>query len=310
MKHLFIINPKSGRRQDVASLSSRIDDCCKLNKLDYTIYITAAPLDAAKRVLAEAKTGKPVRAYACGGDGTLNEVINGAVGYNNVSVTHFPCGTGNDFVRMFGPDDTELFKDLDALVNGAPLPLDIIDCNGHYGINICSVGIDARVNAGVSRFSKMPFFTPKAAYYMSLLTTLFEGVASRLTIRYNGREHTGSYTMVTACNGRYYGGGFNPVPQAEPDDGILDFLIVKEVSRLNVASMVGKYSKGRYAELPEIITYYPGSSIEIESEKPIVVNIDGETIEASKLYFKIIKQGVNFIFPRGSRFFASRNALK
>jgi diacylglycerol kinase family enzyme len=65
--------------------------------------------------------------------------------------------------------------------------------------------------------------------------------------------------MVTACNGRYYGGGFNPVPQAEPDDGILDFLIVKEVSRLNVASMVGKYSKGRYAELPEIITYYPAA---------------------------------------------------
>jgi diacylglycerol kinase family enzyme len=210
---------------------------------------------------------------------------------------------------MFGPEDMELFRNIDALVNGAPLPFDVIDCGTRYGINICSIGIDARVNAGVTMFSKKPLLTPKGAYYLSLLTTVIKGVSSRLTLRYNGEEHRGSYTMVTACNGRFYGGGFNPVPHAQPDDGILDFLIVKGVSRLAVAGMVGNYSKGRYAQMPETITYYPGSCVEIESPQTMVVNIDGETIEASRLSFKIIKQGINFILPRGSRFYASRKGV-
>ncbi len=156
MRHLFIINPVSGKHQDVNALSAKIRECCTKNMLDFDIYITKAPLAATEMLKKTAASGEQLRAYACGGDGTLNEVVNGAVGYSNVEVTHYPCGTGNDFIRTFGTRDTELFRHLDALVGGKPLPIDLIECNGRYGINICSVGIDARVGGGVKYLTTKP----------------------------------------------------------------------------------------------------------------------------------------------------------
>ncbi|MCE6983484.1 lipid kinase, partial [Pseudomonas frederiksbergensis] len=86
--------------------------------------------------------------YACGGDGTLNECVNGAVGHDNVAVTHFPCGTGNDFIKMFG-EEKDRFFDLSDLVRGEVRPLDVMECCGRYAVNICSVGIDARIGTEV-----------------------------------------------------------------------------------------------------------------------------------------------------------------
>jgi YegS/Rv2252/BmrU family lipid kinase len=273
MKHLFVINPASGKRQDVSGLAGRIREYCQLNNLDFDIYVTKAPLDANEMLRKTVAGPTPLRVYACGGDGTLNEVVNGAVGLPGVEVevAHFPCGTGNDFIRTFGAHDMELFRNLDALARGRALPLDLIKCNARYGINICSVGIDARVNADVKRFSGMPLLSARSAYNLSLIVNLFKGINSAFTVRYGDRELTGSFAMVTACNGRYYGGGFNPAPNAEPDDGTIDFLIVKDVGRLKASSMVGAYSKGRYDQMPEQIAYYPGERLEISSPCPMVV---------------------------------------
>ncbi len=306
MKHLFVINPASGKRQDVSGLARRIREYCLSRKLEFEIYVTRAPLDATETLRKTAAGCAPMRVYACGGDGTLNEVVNGVAGFPGLEVAHYPCGTGNDFIRTFGARDMELFRDLDALARGRALPLDLIDCGGRYGINICSVGIDARVNAGVKRFSGKPLLSARGAYNLSLAVNLIKGINSTLTVRYGGKELTGSFAMVTACNGRYYGGGFNPVPHAEPDDGTLDFLIVKGVGRLKASSMVGAYSKGRYAQLPEQITYYPGEILEISSPSPIAVNIDGEVAQAGSLSFKIAKRAISFVFPAGSEFYASR----
>jgi YegS/Rv2252/BmrU family lipid kinase len=309
MKHLFIINPASGKHQDVNGLKDKIKECCNSNNVDYTIYVTKAPLDATAALKRFAASGEKLRAYACGGDGTLNEVVNGAVGFANVEITHFPIGTSNDFVRMFGAHDMALFHRLEALVAGSPLPIDLIECNGRCGINICSVGIDARVNAGVKHFSRKPLLSAKGAYNLSLVINLIKGINSRLALRFGGdksTEQAGDFALVTACNGRFYGGGYNPVPTAEPDDGRLDFLIVKGVSRLKASSMVSAYSKGRYSAMPEQITYYSGELVEITSPSPVIINIDGEILEADSLYFKLVKRGVNFVFPKGSSFFASR----
>jgi diacylglycerol kinase family enzyme len=114
-----------------------------------------------------------------------------------------------------------------------------------------------------------------------------------------------SFALVCACNGRFYGGGFNPVPEAMPDDGIIDFLIVKAVTRFKFLSVVSKYAKGRYKEIDDIITHIRGHNMKIESEKELAVNIDGELIMAKDITFTIIAGGVNLFFPSGLRFFAS-----
>ena len=91
------------------------------------------------------------------------------------------------------------------------------------------------------------------------------------------------------------------MPDAVPDDGTIEYLVVKAVSRLKVAKVVGKYAKGQYRELPDLITHIRGGHVEIEGEREFVVNIDGEIISTRRVAFKGVPKGINFIFPAGFR---------
>lgn len=280
----------------------------------WEIYITKKPLDACSRIRAEAGKSKntgELRIYACGGDGTLNEVVNGAACYSDasdtlVSVTHYPTGTGNDFIRMFGASDCALFKSLDNLIDGIPLPLDLIKCNDRCGINICSVGVDANIGGDVHKFSHLPLVSGKGGYILSLISNFMKGINRQLRLSYDDTSENGLYALVCACNGRYYGGGFNPVPHAEPDDGIIDYLIVKNVSRMKFVKLIGNYAKGGYKKHPDTIKYYAGKEMHIESPRPLTINIDGEIEINDKITIKLEPKAISFVFPRESGFLKSR----
>ena len=139
MKHLFIVNPVAGGKDRHEYVAEQARLALEGSADAYEVYITTAPMDACAKIKAEAASGEELRVYACGGDGTLNECVNGAVGHDNVAVTHFPCGTGNDFIKMFG-EEKDRFFDLSDLVRGEVRPLDVMECCGRYAVNICSVG--------------------------------------------------------------------------------------------------------------------------------------------------------------------------
>jgi YegS/Rv2252/BmrU family lipid kinase len=310
LSHLFIVNPAAGgkktRHEDVIR---HINDVMSAQPEPFEVYITKAPMDACEKIKESAVNCEPLRVYACGGDGTLNECVNGAFGLSHVAVTHYPTGTGNDFVKMFGRDDMKRFRDLPALINGFERPIDLIEVRttgggSRYGINICSVGIDARIGTDVHKYSGIPVIGGATGYVVSMFVNLMRGVNQRLKITADDLNLDANFALVCACNGRFYGGGFNPVPEAMPDDGILDFLIVKEVSRLKFIRVVGKYAKGRYKEFSDIITHIRGNNMKIQSEKDLAVNIDGELIFAKDITFRLIPRGINFFFPSGLRFFS------
>ena len=266
----------------------------------YEIYITKAPMDACRKIIDDAETTDMLRVYACGGDGTLSECANGAALRDNVAITHYPCGTGNDFIKTFGEDNIAGFHDLEALTKGEIRPIDLIDCNGRYGINICSVGIDARVGTDVHKYSRIPLIGGATGYVVSLIVNVVKGIGQNLRVSTGEGTWEKDISLICACNGKYYGGGFNPVPEALPDDGILEYLIVDGVSRLKVAQIIGKYAKGRFRELGEVVKYIRGGSIQISCEHEIVVNIDGEAVYSKEVVFKAVPKGLNFIFPAQS----------
>ena len=103
MKHIFIINPAAGKADKTAEYTAKITAACE--GLDYEILLTQAPGDATRMAREAAETGREVRLYACGGDGTLNEVVAGAAGYDNAAVTCYVGGSGNDFVKIFDDRD-------------------------------------------------------------------------------------------------------------------------------------------------------------------------------------------------------------
>ena len=311
MRHLFIVNPVAGgKKNDSGRVCREIEALMKTLGEDYEIYLTAGVMDAAEKVKREAVYGAELRVYACGGDGTLSECAHGAAGYRNAAVTHYPCGTGNDFIKTFG-EDKELFSDLEALVRGEAVPLDIIDVNGRKCIDIASVGIDARIAHDVHRYSNLPVVGKNGAYIVSLIVNLFKGINSRMRIETDdGRAIEGSFALACACNGRYYGGGFNPSRTALADDGLLEFFIVKAVNIFQVAALIGKYAAGRADEVPEKIAHISGRRIRISADEEFIINVDGESLYAKSADMRIVPGGVNFIMPRGSRFIADRMGEK
>ena len=307
MKHLFIVNPVAGGRDRTAEVKAAVEIAFIARSGDYEVYTTTAPMDACRKVEAEAATGALLRVYACGGDGTLNECVCGAVGKENVAVTHYPGGTGNDFVRCFG-EERDRFLDIYSLLDGEVRRLDAIDCNGRASINICSVGIDARIGTDVHKYSELPLLGGRASYITSAAVNLFKGVKQPLRVRCAGKSYDGDMSLICACNGSYYGGGFHPVPEARPDDGVLDFLIVKGVSRLSFVKLIGAYSKGRYADMPQVITHVRGERIEIESDTELAVNVDGELIFGKTVCMQLLPGAVNFVVPKDMAFFRAKPA--
>ena len=299
MKHLFIVNPVAGGKNRHEYVAEQARLALEGSADAYEVYITTAPMDACAKIAAEAASGEELRVYACGGDGTLTACVNGAVGHDNVAVTHFPCGTGNDFIKMFG-EEKERFFDLAELVRGEVRPFDVMECCGRYAINICSVGIDARIGTEVHQYHD--------SYVLSVVANLFKGIAQPLTVRGCGMDYSGGTSLICACNGRFYGGGFNPIPDSRPDNGKLEFLVVRDVSRLTFIRLVGKYAKGRYRELANLITHLEGDHLEIDSETELVVNIDGEALWSKHVNFDLIPGGVNFLVPANMAFFHPETA--
>ena len=297
MKHLFIINPAAGSRDRTKEYSARIRELCAARELSYEIRVSEAPGQCREIAAEAASSGQPVRIYACGGDGTLNEVASGAAGYENAAVTVFSGGSGNDFVKLF--DDPKAFYDLERLLDAEQTTFDMIDCNGDLALNICSVGLDARIGTDVASYKRLPLLHGFRAYVASTVVNVIRGIAEHYVVRINGETVDSEFTFVCVCNGRFYGGGFNPVPEADPADGMLDVLLVKKVSRLQVPTVIGKYKNGQYAQLPHLVRHIRTDRVEILCDQVIPVNLDGELRRAQQVEFKISDKKVRFFYPRG-----------
>jgi YegS/Rv2252/BmrU family lipid kinase len=305
MKHFFIINPVAGKGKAVSIIKPQIEAYAKTRDLDYVIYVTSAKGEAigyVKKMAAEAG-GENVRFYACGGDGTLYEVVNGAVGFPNAQVGVIPLGSGNDFVRLFGTK--EQFVNVQAQIEGTPVLLDIIRCGGQYAINQCSMGLDAEVCAKQAYFNKMPLLGGEASYYAALLYCFLRKMGSEFTITIDGSApYTEKVFFAFAGNSRWYGGGFMAAPIAMPDDGLLDFVVVKKnMPRIKLLPLINKYKNGQHMDW-DITKYTRGKKMHVQSEKPAAVNIDGETHYVHESTFEIIEKGITFVVPSTASYFA------
>ena len=307
MTHLFIINPAAGSRDRTAEYREKIEKACSARNLCYRIEVSGAPGECTRLAREAAQSGEEYRIYACGGDGTLNEVVAGAAGYDNAAVTVFSGGSGNDFVKLF--NEPKAFFELERLLDCEEAHFDLIRCNDDYSLNICSVGLDARIGTDVSNYKRIPLLQGFRAYVASTIVNVIKGISEHYVVEINGERVDARQTMICACNGRFYGGGFNPVPEADPTDGLMDVLLVKHVSRLQVPGVIGKYKNGRYKELPKLIRHFKTDHVRILCDKPTAINLDGELRIAKEVNFRIAKEKLRFFYPKGLTFAAKKPAL-
>ena len=300
MKHVFIINPNAGKYDSRQRIYDMADALREKHGLDVQCILTKKQGHATELARRLCDSGEELRFYACGGDGTVNEVANGVIGYDNAAMTVIPVGTGNDFLKNFG-GAAPLFADAENLWDGPQFPMDAIDVNGRIALTIACSGIDARVAADVHKYSESPLLDGKTSYIASLAVNfLFKGIASHWTVTLDDEVIEDDFSLVSVCNGRYYGGGFMPVAEARMDDGVLNTLVVKKVSRVTFARFVGPYSKGEYSKFPEYAHCSTPQVVHIHSEKPdIVTCLDGECMTNSDVTIRMSDRKLNFFGPAG-----------
>ncbi|MDR3643548.1 MAG: diacylglycerol kinase family lipid kinase [Clostridia bacterium] len=298
MRHVFIINPIAGRHDASASITSKVQEYFSSHGGDYEIILTEAPLHAMEIAKREAASGDGVRLYACGGDGTLNEVIRGAFGFENAEIAAVPTGSGNDYIKVFGT--REQFLNLPALIEGITMRVDLVRCGERLGCNILSAGFDAEVAYHMARFKNMPLVSGHLAYTLAVFYCLIRKTKNSFEVQIDSEppiKH--DFTLVACLNGICYGGGYSPVPSASVTDGTLDFVLAGTISRLKFVKLLNSYKIGRLDDLHGVITYSRGTKIHIRYETPFAVNIDGECHTSVDVLFEVLPQTMSFVLPKG-----------
>lgn len=297
MKNLFIINPKAGKKGQAQKLVKEIEAYFAAHGGEYEICYTHAPGEGKTIARAHAQKGEPIRVFACGGDGSMFDVLNGIIHFPNAVLGVLPCGTGNDFLKYF--ENGELFSSLDAQMAGETVTIDAIQAGEYYCLNQASMGLDAKVCAHKGKFNRIPFVGGKLAYTLALLYCFFTALKNKFTVQV---DHTpplsGEFLFSIAANGRYYGGGYMSAPRALVDDGLMDCVTITPVSRLRILSLLKKYTRGEHLDLP-ICTFTRGKTLTVICEEEAPVNLDGEVIFKKEITFQIAPNTVRFSLPKG-----------
>jgi YegS/Rv2252/BmrU family lipid kinase len=324
MKHIFVMNPAAGKGKAGEVFLPRIIDTAKRLGIDYEIHRTIAPGDAEHFVRSRCEALEKeinedvemkrdlVRFYACGGDGTLNEVVNGAYGYENTEVAMIPAGTGNDFPRSFG--DGSFFEDIEAQILGTSRSIDLIRYEVvpadegeepmiRYGANMFNIGLDCNVADLVGKIKQYPLVKGPLAYLLGVGLVLGkkEGVTLQIVFE-DGEKLEGDFMLAAIGNGCFCGGGFRAIPKAELNDGLMDVSIVGNITRRTFLSLIGKYRKGTHLDDPSVmnfLTYKQCKKLKIIPNNKMKICTDGEVSTVGETVFEIIPNAMKFSVPQG-----------
>lgn len=298
MKHVFVINPAAGKKDITKKLKEKIYSILK--EKDCDIHITQRPLDGKNYVkeYCETHQNDEIRFYSCGGDGTLNEVVNGAYGYKNVSIACYPSGSGNDFIKYFGKKED--FLKLENLVNGKAKEVDMLKLNDRFILNVFNLGFDANVAERMVNYKHLPLVSGKSAYILGIVVSFFHKLTTDMEVTVDGNIiYDGSGVLSAVSNAICYGGGFYCSPKAKVDDGLLDVIAVKKISRFKFLKFIKYYKKGTHLDEPklkDLIVYKQGKVVRIKTTKPVNYAIDGEMGKSNDITISIVPKAIKFVY--------------
>lgn len=302
MEYLFVINPVAGkisRREELEEKIRSLGTECKV-----TVKVTTKPGEATEIVRRHLEnTSEFTRVFACGGDGTANEVLTGMVGFENAAMGVIPTGSGNDFVRSLKGFKREDFMDISRMIDGEEIAVDVMECQGRYSMNVLSVGYDCAVAKNVDKFKKIPFVSGSLAYKMSIIYCLFTKREHHFGILVDGKRYADekiSTLLTVAGKGSYYGGGIKAAPKARLNDGKIEFMHITTISALKFIFLLGQYIKGNHVDNPRFpfVKSMKCQSITFESDKEIDVNFEGEIVPMKNPTIRIIPNAVKVIIPK------------
>ena len=311
MKHCFIINPASGKQTTKEGLDVKIAELCSKRGADFDIFFTQKSGDARDYIAnyMHNDTAEEIRFYACGGDGTVSECVNGFMSRedrSNMSLGVVPVGTGNDLVRGF--EGNEAFLDIEAQLDAVPMMIDLLRCNDFYSVNMINVGFDCQVASKTAETKK--HFPSKLAYIAALVVTLIKKPGTVADIFADG-EAAGvdrDLLLMTFANGNFCGGGFRSNPNAKIDSGEINGMFVKNISRTTFLGLVGSYKAGTHLneKNASVISERCAKTFEVSFDAPTQISVDGEIVTVDGMKLECVPEAMSFLVPNGAVYLSGK----
>ena len=295
-KLTVIVNPHAGRRR-VEREIPELERNLRSKGLDYVLLRTEGPGDAT-RFAREALEGGARFVVAAGGDGTVNEVVNGMLDAEGKPVGEDPvlgvvaAGSGSDFVRTFGlPGDAT--RACSHLTGDNTYPLDVGKITyaapgggteTRYFVNVAEAGLGAAVAARADRMSPR---LGQAKYFVGFWLTLPRFKLADVRVRADRKTYEGPAYMIVVGNGQYYGGGMKVSPRSYPGDGVLDGVIFKG-PKSDAFTMIPKIYRGEHVPHPHIEELRVKGELAVEADRPLPIEADGEVLGNTPATFAVI----------------------
>ena len=304
------MNPKAGEDNKIG-YDIKGEILKNFSALDYEVYETTGPRSVIPFLKEYFKNHRELtRVYACGGDGTVHEVVNGLVGAHNAELAILPIGTGNDFVKIYGAlnENIDKFRDFKQLIDGEARPIDLSKISGPsleepwYSINVINFGFDAIVgakgNINKQKGKKNPY-GPAA-----IIPALIKGRFNNTIIKADGEQLNKKKMLLGSLGqGQWVGGQYHAQPHSDNTDGLIDVMMLKcmSLARLMI-QYFGKYQKGEHLDnekLMKRIVYRRAKTVEIIAPKDIDVCVDGEMIRGNHFDVEVCPGAIKLVYPAG-----------
>ena len=301
----------AGKGKHTDELVENINQVCSERGVDYLVYRTTSVGNATEfvREVCADPSNLPARFYACGGDGTVCEVVGGVAEVKGASIGIIPIGTGNDFVRNFGKKED--FFNIGAQLDGEEISIDLLKLNDTYAINMINIGFDCEVVKKTVKLKKSPLIPSKLAYIAGVVTTLLRkpGVEAEFSCDGSDPERR-KYLLTTFANGCFCGGGFHSNPSSSLTDGYVDSLFINNISRVRFLTLVGSYKSGTHIapKNAAILNNKKFKSIHMKFPAPQSVSVDGELFDFEELLITCVPAALGFVVPAGIPVLAEKSA--
>ncbi len=304
MKFCFIINPKSGKERSRPLIRS-LKALLERDGLPYEFRTTTKPGHAIALAEKTASSRLFDRIVAIGGDGTINEVVNGTVRVcmqdkdrpgNYPALGIIPAGLGNDTARGLGIP-RGLNDAYTVLTQGSTRYIDVGEVNGRFFINGVGVGYDGAVISEMYEIRRKGKILSGWIYFKCLMRRLWRFTPPLLRLEIdNNSLPPRRYFLVLTANGTGFGGIFNLTPKASLDDGLLDLLLVEAIPKHTFLLNIPKAILGKHLSLRQV-SYYMSRRVTIKSDNLVPCHIDGESYYNNQFSIRLLPKALKIVVP-------------
>lgn len=292
MRHVFIVNSISGKGKGLKSVNT-IKEVCNELGVDYEIRLTKHP-GHCKEIASEYTKKDNVTLYAVGGDGTLLEVVNGMD--HEIELGAIPGGSGEDFLRYFNLDSSNLKQYIKETILAKPIAIDVGQTDRMKYLNTTSFGIDATINENASEMIRKTIITKGPAYVLSILKNAIIIRPTKARITVDGKKLDNDYLIVACMNGKFYGNGVCAAPKSDISDGYFDLVLLEKIKGAKIYKILVDYLTGK-GEKDQEIKVLHAKHIVVDTNELINIQSDGENYKSNHLEIKMLEGYLKLKIP-------------